>query len=334
VIRRAVLFIVLVVALAVPGVASANVPASYPAAGPVAVPSVAIRANPSTTSTKLLVLRDYRDDGLTQYVLAVSGRRVGFVAATHAKLTLKNTSELNAFVLTARKAGTAGNHITAEVIDGVTQDTLVLHSGATLLASIPYDEADLATLAATINGMALAVKATASTTGPLKPKLATHLAGGTAGKPGRVWLRVVIPARPLNRKGWIPASAANVKPTEKRIVVNRSTHWLQVYKGDKRVFRTRVATGRPDRRTPLGLFYVAAKYRPPFNALVTAYALELSAPAGLPDFALGGVIGIHGTPAVSTLGYNASNGCIRVSPSAALRLKQIIPHGTPVRVIN
>jgi lipoprotein-anchoring transpeptidase ErfK/SrfK len=145
---------------------------------------------------------------------------------------------------------------------------------------------------------------------------------------------VVIPARPLNRKGWIPASAARVKPTVKRIVVNRSTHWLQVYNGNKRVFRTRVATGRSDRPTPLGLFYVAAKYRPPFNALVTAYALELSAPAGLPDFALGGVIGIHGTPAVSTLGYNASNGCIRVAPSAAIRLKQIIPAGTPVRVVN
>lgn len=333
-IRKAVLFIVLTVALAMPGVASANVPASYPAAGPVAVPSVAIRANPSSTSTKLLVLHDYRDDGLTQYVLAVSGRRVGFVAATHAKLTLKNMSGVNAFVLTARNAGTAGNRITAAVIDGVTQDTLVLMSGTTLLASIPYDEADLAALAATVNGLALAVKATATSTGPLQPKATTHLTGGTAGKPGKVWLRVVIPARPLNRKGWIPQYAARVKPTEKRIVVNRSTHWLNVFNGDRRVFHTRVATGRPDRRTPLGLFYVAAKYRPPFNALVTAYALELSAPAGLPDFALGGVIGIHGTPAVSTLGYNASNGCIRVSPSAALRLKQIIPPGTPVRVIN
>jgi lipoprotein-anchoring transpeptidase ErfK/SrfK len=260
------------------------------------------------------------------------------VAATHAKLTLKNTSDVNAFVLTARNAGTAGNRISATVIDGVTQDTLELRTGAagTLLASIPYDEADLATLAATVNGMALAVKAAAitTTTGPLKPRAATHLTGGTAGKPGRVWLKVVIPARPLNRKGWIPSSAANVKPTQKRIVVNRSTHWLSVYNGSKRVFHTRVATGRPDRRTPLGLFYVAAKYRPPFNAMVTAYALELSAPAGLPDFALGGVIGIHGTPAVQTLGHNASNGCIRVSPSAAIRLKQIIPHGTPVRVTN
>ena len=50
----------------------------------------------------MLVLRDFRPDGLRQYVLAVSGKRVGVVIARKAKLTLKNTAELNAFVLSAR----------------------------------------------------------------------------------------------------------------------------------------------------------------------------------------------------------------------------------------
>jgi lipoprotein-anchoring transpeptidase ErfK/SrfK len=143
-----------------------------------------------------------------------------------------------------------------------------------------------------------------------------------------------MPTRPLNRKGWLPAYAARIKPAETTIVVNRTTHWLQVFKNGKRIYKTRVATGRPDRRTPAGLFYIAAKYKPPENAAVTAFALELSAPAGLPDFDFGGVIGIHGTHLLSSLGHNASNGCIRVAPSAALRLKKLIPTGTPIRVIG
>ena len=284
----------------------------------------------------MLVLKDFRPDGLRQYVLAVSGKRVGVVIARKAKLTLKNTAELNAFVLAARTGGTAGNQITATVIDGpgAGQDTLILRSRTVTLASIAFAEGDLAALAASVNTTVPSLKATVIGSGPLKHTSTTgvHLAGGTQGNPGRFWLKVVVPARPLGRRGWIPGYAARARATHKSVIVDRGSHWLTVFQDGKRIFRTRVATGRADRPTPLGLHYVAAKYRPPQNALVSAYALELSAPAGLPDFALGGVVGIHGTPAVSTLGYNASNGCIRVSSSAALRLKQIVPLGTPVRV--
>ena len=282
----------------------------------------------------MLVLRDFRPDGLRQYVLAVAGKRVGVVIARKAKLTLKNTAEFNAFVLAARTGGTAGNQITASVIDGpgVGQDTLILKSRLVTLATIAFAEGDLAALAATVNATVSSLKATVIGSGPLKHTSTTHLAGGTQGNPGKFWLKVVVPARPLGRRGWIPGYAARARATHKSVIVDRGSHWLTVFEDGKRIFRTRVATGRADRPTPLGLHYVAAKYRPPQNALVSAYALELSVPAGLPDFALGGVVGIHGTPAVSTLGYNASNGCIRVSSSAALRLKQIVPLGTPVRV--
>jgi lipoprotein-anchoring transpeptidase ErfK/SrfK len=109
---------------------------------------------------------------------------------------------------------------------------------------------------------------------------------------------------------------------------------LQVYRNGQRIFRARVAVGRPDRKTPLGRFYVAAKYVPPRNALVSTYALELSAPAGLPDFLRGGVVGIHGTPATQTIGHAASNGCIRVTPATARKLRRIIPLGTPVRIVR
>jgi hypothetical protein len=247
-------------------------------------------------------------------------------------LTLKNTSSANAFVLTARHTGAAGNQYSAAVINQSGQDYLVIYQGTTTLQSIPIAPGDLNALATTVNAMNIPVQAAAVGAAPLALTSARHLAGGTAGKAGKLWFKIVVPARPLNRRGWIPASSVRVKKTIKSIVVNRSTHYLEVFKYGKRVFRTRVATGRPDRPTPRGLFYIAAKYHPPENAAVTAYALELSAPAGLPDFAFGGVIGIHGTPITSSLGHNASNGCIRVSASAARQLKQLIPLGTPVRV--
>ena len=108
VMRKGALLFVLASALAVPGTAAAGGAKSYPAYGPVIAPAVNVRANPSTHSKSLLLLRDYRADGLTQYVLAVSQRRVGFVAAKRAKLVLKTTLGANGLVLTARVGGTRG----------------------------------------------------------------------------------------------------------------------------------------------------------------------------------------------------------------------------------
>jgi lipoprotein-anchoring transpeptidase ErfK/SrfK len=125
-----------------------------------------------------------------------------------------------------------------------------------------------------------------------------------------------------------------VRSTTRRVVVRRAAKVLEVYRGSRRIFRARVAVGRPDRQTPRGNFYVAAKYVPPRNAFVSTYALELSAPAGLPDFLQGGVVGIHGTPALWSLGRAASNGCIRVSPSTARALKRLVPVGSPVKIVR
>ncbi len=339
VMRKGALLFVLASALAVPGTAAAGGAKSYPAYGPVIAPAVNVRANPSTHSKSILLLRDYRADGLTQYVLAVSQKRVGFVAAKRAKLVLKTTLGDNGLVLTARAGGKKGNLLSAIVQDDpLSSDPamaeLVIRYRTGVLQTISFSQSDLGSLAVAVNNLALPLTAQAATPGTLSFVSARHLAGGKNGKAGKLWLRIVMPTRPLNRKGWLPASAARIKPAVKTIVVNRTTHWLTVYKYGKKIYKTRVATGRPDRRTPAGLFYIAAKYKPPENMAVTAYALELSAPAGLPDFDFGGVIGIHGTHLLSSLGHNASNGCIRVSPSAALRLKTLIPTGTPIRVIG
>jgi lipoprotein-anchoring transpeptidase ErfK/SrfK len=149
-----------------------------------------------------------------------------------------------------------------------------------------------------------------------------------------VWYKVRLPVRPYGRTGWVRADGVEVFSIRERVVVRRGARILEVYRGARRILRTRVAVGRAGRPTPLGRFYVAAKYTPTRNALVSTYALELSAPAGLSDFPGGGVVGIHGTPATYTIGKAASNGCVRVLPRIALALKRLVPLGAPVRVVR
>jgi lipoprotein-anchoring transpeptidase ErfK/SrfK len=149
-----------------------------------------------------------------------------------------------------------------------------------------------------------------------------------------VWYKVRLPVRPYGRTGWVRADGVEVFSVRERVVVRRSARILEVYRGARRILRARVAVGRPSRPTPLGSFYVAAKYAPTRSALVSTYALELSAPAGLSDFPGGGVVGIHGTPATSSIGRALANGCVRVVPRVALALKRLVPLGAPVRVVR
>jgi lipoprotein-anchoring transpeptidase ErfK/SrfK len=149
-----------------------------------------------------------------------------------------------------------------------------------------------------------------------------------------VWYKVRLPVRPYGRTGWVRSEGVEVFTIRQRVVIRRRARVLDVYRGSRRILRTRVAVGRPGRPTPLGNFYVAAKYVPQRNSLVSTYALELSAPAGLSDFPGGGVVGIHGTPALYSIGQAASNGCVRVRPRTARALRRLVPLGAPVRVVR
>jgi lipoprotein-anchoring transpeptidase ErfK/SrfK len=309
----------------------------FPAAGTLIQSSVVVRNRPSAGARRMLTLYELRRDYRPQIVLAIGSRRVGFVPATHARLTIRNTGGSNALELRAIDSGKDSNTIRVSIQDVAAnpgQDDLVIFIGGVELFRFRYADGDTGGLANAVNASSAPVTAAALTGGPLTPIGPTALSGGSDGKPGTVWYRLNLPIRPFGQTGWIPANAAHVRPTSKRVVIRRNARVLDVYSRGRRVFRARVAVGRPDRKTPLGRFYVAAKYRPRPNALVSTYALELSAPAGLPDFLRGGVVGIHGTPALYTIGKAASNGCIRVAPRVALRLKRLVPLGTPVNVVS
>jgi lipoprotein-anchoring transpeptidase ErfK/SrfK len=84
--------------------------------------------------------------------------------------------------------------------------------------------------------------------------------------------------------------------------------------------------------TPLGRFYVMAKFRltaPVFGA----FAFETSAYSKLSEWPGGGIVGIHGTNSPSLLGQAVSHGCVRVANDAILRLQRHVPVGTPIRIV-
>lgn len=85
---------------------------------------------------------------------------------------------------------------------------------------------------------------------------------------------------------------------------------------------------KPDWYTPEGRLI---KYGDPENML-GEYFLKL-APAGTPDRPLLGY-GIHGTPDESTVTKSLSNGCIRMRAGDIETLYQMIPHRTPVEIVD
>ena len=337
--RAGYLFSLLVASLAVaPAAPAAAETVKFPAAGQLVSSSVAARSAPSATARTVRVLSQFRRDFRPQIVLAIAGRRVGSVAPTSATAMLGDADRTAALQLVARQAGAAGNALSVVVRDreaDPANDELVVRAAGDVVEIFPFADGDVKGIAARVNANSRRLRATAfATTAALVRGEVVPLVGGTEGKPGDLWYKLNLPVRPFGTTGWVPAKSVSVKPTTHRIVVHRQARRLEVFHRARRIFRTSVAVGRPDRKTPLGNFYVAAKYRPAQNALVSAYALELSAPAGLPDFRGGGVVGIHGTPALWSIGKNVSNGCIRVVPRAALRLKKIVPLGTPVNIVR
>lgn len=153
------------------------------------------------------------------------------------------------------------------------------------------------------------------------------------GADGRVWDQLSLPMRPNGRYGWVPAESITVTPRLTRIVIRRGERRLRVYRGARVVFSTPVAVGSKGRETPLGSFYVTARFVPDDSFLGT-FAFETSAYSKLTDWPGGGVVGIHGTSQPWLLGRAVSHGCVRVANSAAVVLERLVPLGTPISIVR
>jgi lipoprotein-anchoring transpeptidase ErfK/SrfK len=151
------------------------------------------------------------------------------------------------------------------------------------------------------------------------------------GKPA--WYRISLPGRPNGRTGWVPAASLTVKPIQREILIDRSERTLELRNAGRVVLRTRVAVGAYGMETPLGLFYVVAKFRPT-APILGAFGFETSAYSKLSEWPGGGVVGLHGTNTPSLLGQAVSHGCVRVANEAILRLRDLVPVGTPIRIVE
>jgi lipoprotein-anchoring transpeptidase ErfK/SrfK len=156
--------------------------------------------------------------------------------------------------------------------------------------------------------------------------------GQITGADGKTWFHVSLSMRPNGTFGWIPASSVSLQPTHTRIVVHRGLRRIEVFRGARRVLSAKVAVGAPGRETPLGEFYVTARFHPD-DPFLGVFALETSAYSFLTEWPGGGVVGIHGTSEPWLLGKAVSHGCVRVSNATALALKRLVPLGTPISIV-
>ena len=152
----------------------------------------------------------------------------------------------------------------------------------------------------------------------------------TVGSDGRVWYRVSIPMRPNGTYGWIPAYTVSLKPTHGQIVVDLRRRTIDVYRFGRRKWHAIVAVGAPGRETPVGHYFVAARFVPYHDPFLGVFALETSAYSKLTEWPGGGVVGIHGTDEPQLLGQAVSHGCVRVSNTTAAALRRLAPLGTPI----
>ena len=149
------------------------------------------------------------------------------------------------------------------------------------------------------------------------------------------WLHVLLPVRPNGSTGWIKASQVKLSQHDFRIVVELSAHRITVYQGDAVFDQEPIGVGTQDTPTPGGLYYTKELLRPPDpTGPYGPYAYGLSGYSdAVPNFAGGdGVIGIHGTNDPTSLGRNASHGCIRMSNAGISKLAQTLPLGVPVEI--
>jgi lipoprotein-anchoring transpeptidase ErfK/SrfK len=146
------------------------------------------------------------------------------------------------------------------------------------------------------------------------------------------WYKINLPMRPNGTYGWIPAGSVSLSPTVSQIVVHRNTRTIDILWHGKPALHAIVAVGAPGMETPVGHFYVAARFVPYNDPFLGVFAVETSAYSKLTEWPGGGVVGIHGTSEPQLLGQAVSHGCVRVSNLTAAALVKLAPLGTPITV--
>ena len=161
--------------------------------------------------------------------------------------------------------------------------------------------------------------------------LALSVRTGRDGEP--TWYRIAIPGRPNGRTGWIPASAADVAPVDRWLVIYRDSRRFELYVDGRVRRKGPVAVGARGMETPTGLFYVQSRFVPKRYPILGAFAFETSGYSKLSDWPGGGVVGVHGTNTPWLIGQAVSHGCVRLRNVDILALRKSVGVGTPIKIV-
>jgi hypothetical protein len=113
---------------------------------------------------------------------------------------------------------------------------------------------------------------------------------------GHQWIQVRLPMRPNGQTGWVPRSAlGSFHTVDAELVVHRGSLRAVLFVKGKR-------------------------------AGTSGYS-------SLSDWPGGGVVGIHGTSEPQLIPGRPSHGCVRLRNQAITRLVELLPLGTPVRIL-
>ena len=155
-----------------------------------------------------------------------------------------------------------------------------------------------------------------------------------ATRSGRDWYRAMLPTRPNGSTGWIAARDVELGQTGYRIEIDLERFRLRLLDGCDRIERFPIGVGTQDTPTPRGTFFLNSLLKPPERGTVYgALAFGLSAYSNvIRDWEGGGIVGLHGTNDPSSIGRQASHGCIRMPNDAIRFLAQTVPLGTPVEI--
>ena len=147
------------------------------------------------------------------------------------------------------------------------------------------------------------------------------------------WLQVLLPLRPNDSLGWIRRDDVDVSSVGYRVEIDRAAHRIHVFNGDAVIVDDPVAVGKASTPTPYGQFFTVELLQPPNpRGAYGPYAFTLSGYSDVyQTFGSGdGSVGLHGTDEPSSIGRDASHGCVRLHNETISYLASILPIGTPV----
>jgi len=153
------------------------------------------------------------------------------------------------------------------------------------------------------------------------------------------WLKVAYARRPNMSTAWIHASDVQVTPVDNRVVIQRGSKTLTVYRGssDEVLFQAPVGVGVDRTPTPLGDFFIdivvhlerSSGVYGPYQLSVSGFSDVLKSFGGGP-----GQIAIHGTNQPQFIGTKISNGCIRMTNADVTRVSELTTVGSPVSIVD